>query len=657
VAIAAMKRLRALSLRRDRRSLLDGLQRLGCVEVTSQSARLGDPEFAALRRAETGESEAAASAALLKSALDCVSRYDKRKRPLLAGRPEAALSKVQDPGFLSDALDTAHEAVALHQKLGQLHAEDGRVRNQIATLSPWRELDVPLELTGTRYCAVALGVTPGSADRREMENLLSQAAPESFLHITYSDAEQHYLLLLYHHSAETAALDAMKSYGFSRMDFKDLQGTAGANIASLQDRLREIAEEREALERGLSDLTPRRADLELALDAAGIAVARESAAARLLSTEQCDLLEGWVPKRVLPELEKLLEGYDCAWESAEPLPDEEPPILLYNHKLLQPFTMVTKMYSLPKYRNIDPNPLISVFYAVFFGMMFADFVYGLILVAIGALVTVKVKPKGPMMRYMFPLMIICGASSAVWGVLMGGYFSNAIQVVGETFFGMTFPENFRMPLQIFDTLKEPMTVLILAVVMGAVHLLVGMGVKAYLLIRDGKPWDALMDVGSWWLVFAGIGVVALGGGPWVAVVGAACLILTQGRGNKSILGKLFGGVASLYDVTAYLSDLLSYSRLMALGLAGGVLGMVFNTMAAMLGPGTNPLMTVVGVVFFLAIFAFGHVFNLGMNVIGCYVHAARLMYIEYFGKFYEGGGTEFAPLALNTKYVDILEKE
>jgi V/A-type H+-transporting ATPase subunit I len=179
-----------------------------------------------------------------------------------------------------------------------------------------------------------------------------------------------------------------------------------------------------------------------------------------------------------------------------------------------------------------------------------------------------------------------------------------------------------------------------------VQIIFGMAIKGYMLIRAGKPWDALMDVGSWWLVFAGIAVMALGHGWYVMAAGFGAVVLTQGRGSKGIFGKLFSGLGKLYDITAYLSDVLSYSRLMALGMASGVIASVFNILGGMTGP-----------IGFLPVFLVGHAFNMGINIIGTYVHGARLQYLEFFGKWYQDGGKPFEPLRIMTKYVDVVKNE
>lgn len=189
-----------------------------------------------------------------------------------------------------------------------------------------------------------------------------------------------------------------------------------------------------------------------------------------------------------------------------------------------------------------------------------------------------------------------------------------------------------------------MTVLVLGIGLGCVQLLVGQCIHIFMGFRDGEGPDALLDVVPWWIVFGGIALMALQGSPLLLLLGVLALILTQGRHEQGLLKKLWGGISSLYDVTGWLSDVLSYSRLMALMLATTVIASVVNML------GTLPANLLV----FIPIFLFGHSFNLGINLIGTYVHAARLQYLEFFGKFYKDGGRAFQPLRYQTNYVDVL---
>jgi V/A-type H+-transporting ATPase subunit I len=358
-----------------------------------------------------------------------------------------------------------------------------------------------------------------------------------------------------------------------------------------------------------------------------------------------------VPAPQEEELVRELKKFDLAYELTDPAEGETPPTKLQNPKWMEGINMVTEMYSLPAYDGIDPNPLMFFWYVFFFGFMFADVAYGIIIWLVCFLVTRKLKPKGTM-GYMFNLGQWLGGSTALCGFFVGGFFGDAITTVAETFLGIP-SEQLPQWLQtwcnglIVNPVNDPMTVLIIAIVIGCAQLIFGQCIHIYMEARDGRPLEGVLDVVPWWIFFAGIGVLALAGSPVVILLGVVALVATQGRHNKGIFAKIFGGIASLYDVTSWLSDVLSYARLMALMLATSVIAMVFNTLAAM--PGIFLV--------FVVIFLIGHTFNIGVNLIGTYVHAARLQYLEFFGKFYKDGGKPFQPLAYNTKYVDIHKEE
>jgi V/A-type H+-transporting ATPase subunit I len=325
------------------------------------------------------------------------------------------------------------------------------------------------------------------------------------------------------------------------------------------------------------------------------------------------------------------------------------PTLLKNPKWMESINMVTEMYSLPAYHGIDPNPLMFFWYVFFFGFMFADVAYGIIIFAVCAAIIKLYNPKGGMGRA-FHLGLWLGGSTAFCGIFVGGFFGNVLEVIYDTFLpNAVMPgwmETFCNGI-VVNPVNDPMTVLIIAVVIGCVQLVMGQCIHIYMGFRDHNGIDALLDVVPWWIVFAGIAALALAGTPVVLVIGVLALICTQGRHKDGFIGKLFGGIGSLYDITSWLSDVLSYARLMALMLATSVIAQVFNTLGAL------PR----NIIVFAIVFIIGHVFNIGVNLIGTYVHAARLQYLEYFNKFYVSGGIPFRPLKYNTKYVDIDNEE
>jgi V/A-type H+-transporting ATPase subunit I len=255
------------------------------------------------------------------------------------------------------------------------------------------------------------------------------------------------------------------------------------------------------------------------------------------------------------------------------------------------------------------------------------------------------------MKYqMIKLFFYCGLATAFWGLMFGGWFGDIVAVVGRTFFNA----DVSIPPIWFDPLENPMKLLIFCFILGAVHIFVGMGLAAWLSIKDGRPWDAVFDVGLWYILLIGATLLLIGVVPeiakWMAIIGVVGIIITGGR-NKKGLGKLVGGLGSLYGITGYLSDVLSYSRLLALGLASSVIASVVNTMGSFGGPGVK------GVILMIIAFVIGHTYNFAINSLGSFVHSCRLQYVEFFGKFYESGGEAFQPFGENTKYIAIQREE
>jgi V/A-type H+-transporting ATPase subunit I len=337
---------------------------------------------------------------------------------------------------------------------------------------------------------------------------------------------------------------------------------------------------------------------------------------------------------------------ECYIEVEQPGQGEEYPILLDNPKFVRPFEAITSMYSQPSINDIDPTLIMTPFYIIFFGIMVGDFAYGLIITAIlGALIH-KLKPGGTSGSIIW-ILFWGGVSTAVWGAVFGSYFGNLPQALGSWLFGEGYGVKF-LGLW-FDPLSDPMLMLIFSMFLGALHLFTGMGVKMYSLLRSGQIFEAIFDVGSWYILLVGLPLLFLGifPGMYLAILGAAMIVLTNGRSAKNPITKFLSGLLSLYGATGYLGDVLSYSRLLALGMATGVIAAVVNTMATLNAPGF------VSAIACIAIVAFGTAFNIAINMLGAFVHTCRLQYIEFFGKFYEGGGEQFKPFRIKTKYVRV----
>ncbi len=643
MAIVKMKRVRLIALARDKTRLLTEITDAGCVQPEECSDRLSDPVWQAIVTKDAADDielrDQRASVAL---ALDSLDKFARQKTPLLSARPFISNSALFDDEFLSAQLETADKLGELARIINEMFTEESRLKNKYELLLPWKEIYVPLQTESTANCFFCFGVLPSNASLDELRSELARAT-DSELIISSSDAEQHYILLICHSDDLDAAMALLKPIGFTQQSFKDMHGTASENITSTLADIVECEKVRAQTVENVAAMSHTRDGLRRAYDMLTIKLDREHARANLLKTGQAFFMEGWVRESDSDNLARLFAKYDCAFELTDPDPSDDVPVELRNSKLVGTMNLVTEMYSLPKYNNIDPNPLIFPFFPIFFGIMYCDLAYGLIVFIFSAIVLRKVRPRGTV-RQLFELGRVVGLVSAASGLLFGGFFGDAITVIAETFFGAA-PGTVVMPALI-NPVKEPMLTLVAALIIGAIQLFTGMCIKIYLLCRDGKPLDALFDVGSWWVLFAGIGVWVTGGTFWITVAGALMLILTQGRHSPSIGGKFIGGLASLYNITNYFSDILSYARLMALMMASSVIASVVNQLGAGAGP-----------VFFILVFVIGHFFNMAVNIIGTYVHGARLQYLEYFSKFYESGGRPFKPLRLEPKYFDIIRKD
>ena len=634
-----MKKLRLAALAADKAALMHRLQKLGCVELRPcpppegylEAAPASDPEET-LRELRRQQKQAA-------DALKALNTYAYEKTGLFPGR-----ELIGEADFFADIRGEARRAVGgileAVKHLDGLHGEEAAAKAQAASLALWAEAPIPLELRETKTTLILLGSLPASVTAEALAQQLEAQVRECAVSPAGNDRHRNGVVVLCAKTAYPAAEPILRNAGFEQAPAAGLRGTAEENIRSAEESLEALARERQETLDYLQSCREKRRLIKLYYDRLTLEIDAAAAEGQLLSTASSFALTGWVDEPHVPQLEALLEDFCCAWELADPEPGDQVPIRLQNNRLTEPLNMVTEMYSLPDYHNIDPNPLIAPFFCIFFGMMFNDLGYGLLFIVLSLVAQKKFRLRGTI-RHMVRLMLLCGITTALMGLLTGSFFGDSITVVA----GM-YGREIALP-KLIDPLENPLQVLIISLVLGAVQLLFGMGVKAYLLIRDGKPLDALWDVGSWWVLFAGIALGVLKGFWGLALAGVLMLLLTQGRHKPTIGGKITGGLASLYDITSYFSDLLSYSRLMALMLAGGIVASIVNVLGSLFG----------SIILFIPIFIVGHLFNVGINVIGTYVHAARLQYLEFFGRFYEDGGKAFRPLERKTKYFEIVKED
>ena len=643
MAIVKMKRLRMVAMVRDREALLRRLQHMGCVEIVQPEADPDDPLWAALAHPETGGLAAAhEEKTQAERALEVLKRYRALpKAGFLDPRPGVGEGDLFDEAGARAARDAAKEINDLDRRLAAIRAEENKLEAQRAVLLPWQDLDMPLDTASTDQVTVQLGTLPAALLMNQAEGEVQAAGELAQLTQVSSDRDAHYCLLVCHASQAEGVLEALKSLGWSRANLRDWTGTAADNLTRLDREAGALKEEAASIEEKLSGLGQDAPALRRLSDLAGLDASREESRGRLLDTAQTFLLEGWVPEESWPALKQELDRYPCACEVSDPAPEEyeKVPVKLKNNLLTRPLNMVTEMYSLPAYGTLDPNPLMAPFFILFYGIMMADMGYGLLMMLAGAVILKKKKPGGTF-GHLCGLLVLCGVTTFIMGALTGGFFGDFLTQVVK----LTTGGDFALPA-LFTPLEDTMMILVGAMCLGFVQIITGMAVSFVSKLKNGQVLDAVFEEVTWWVVFAGLALMILGITPILLIIGLVMVVAGPVIQNQGF-GKVTGIFGSLYNhVTGYFGDILSYSRLMALMLAGSVIAQVFNTLGAIPG----------NIVIFLIISFAGNALNFALNLLGCYVHDLRLQCLEYFGKFYQDGGKPFRPLDLNTKYYEVVK--
>ena len=649
MAIVKMKKLHVIAMADRREELLKGLLHLGCVEISEPGEVLADPQWASLfQRSGSSLAERKGQLTDVNTALDAIKQYAKLKDGMFIKRHPITEAEFLDAG----AAEKAQAACdAVREQLGILtkaQSEAGRLESRAAALKPWESLDLPLERSGTAHTIFRLGVCPGQTDVGAIRVQMEAEGLAAELYEISADKLQKYLLVIVHRGDEEKTQELLRPFGFSAVTFHGMTGTAAENIRSLERELQANKKTQDDAAAAIAASAENRDALRIYADRLRAEAAKEQCAESVLTDETVLYFQGWVPAEQEKAVGAFLTEKGCAWEALDPTEEEIPdvPVQLKNNWLTKPLNMVTEMYSLPRYDNVDPNPLMAPFFILFYGIMMADMGYGLLMFLVGLIVTKKYHPKG-IMGNLFGLMTLCGVSTFIVGAMTGGFFGDFIPQLAK----IINPESTLELPYLFTPLKDTMAILVGSLVLGFIQILTGMAISFVKKAKDGHIMDGVWDEGSWWVIFIGaaLAILKIGNiGKWPVVLIAGCVMLVIGSTrNAKGFGKLGALIGAIYNgVTGYFSDIMSYSRLMALMLAGSIIASVFNQLGAV----TN------NVAGFVIISLIGNALNFALNLLGCYVHDLRLQCLEFFNRFYQDGGKPFLPLTFETNYVDIKEE-
>lgn len=553
-----------------------------------------------------------------------------------------------------DLLSHIQELENIDKEYLRIANEIQKLSNFIEQLDDYKNLNIKFSnFTDTKTSVVALGTVPIQKSG-ELTALIEKY--EDVVFEVYGGTKQNAFSFVCLKERADELLKELQALEYTRTQF-NFDKTVAELTEGEQKKIEKFEERKKVLLANAIEKEQYMSEFKELYDYYLVELAKQSALELGRCTKTVFVLEGWFPKCQAERLEAIFASVsdEMIFEFREPEDDDEVPTLVKSKKLFDPFEDVTNLYSPPNYReDFDPNPIMSFFYFLFFGMMVADAGYGIVL-AIGAFVFYKLKRPAPGKGRLLLIISLGGVSTVIWGALFGGWF------------GLAIGGSFLSKLVWFEPLGDPLLMLILCLALGVFQVVVGMGLNAYNLIRKGKVLDAVFEVFTWFAILIGLGLLVVNSmlvkadalkivSIVLMLLGAVSLVLGNSRGKKGVGGKIkasLSGLGKLYDGVNILSDVLSYSRLFGLALSGGVVGMVINKICEVLMdlmPSIGGL-PIIGLIISIPVFMVGHLFNIGISTLGAYVHNCRLQYIEFYGKFYTGAGVLFKPLGNETKYV------
>ena len=647
--IVKQKKVVLYALKEDRAKLLEALQLYGKMHIESEG--LSEEE-----KSGRSASDISKEYDKVEWALRELKQFDERKGGMLAPKGTvtySGLEKLYDGRM--QLLESVDSLRALEDERLQQSSKRIRLDNVIEHMTPWLGLDIPVEtIMDSEDCAITAGVVPSA----EYDGFMEEISGLSGVHVEkiLTDKDSTYVFMAYHISEAEKMTPLLSRIGYSPANFQNFSGTPKEIIADTQKEISELERKEAQITIEKQGFAKNLDALEELLDAMMIMKGRHEKQEGSAETEYVFALEGYIPAHLEKELRGVISnavGDRADVEITEPEKDDSIPTLYENRAFVRPFEAITDMFGKSSPKALDPNVTMAPFFAMFFGMMMSDAGYGLIIAVVASLLYYKTKPKHGEGSKLIRVIAISGVFTILWGILYGGYM------------GFSLPKY----TLLFNPMEEPMLTLGLCLLLGVIHILVGMSVRAATLIKRGQVMEAISQQFTWIFFIAGLVMFALPTlagfvdrepsalflalnkvGTVMLFAGLAGIIILGGYGKKGF-GRIIGGVSSLTEITSYMSDILSYSRLFGLGLATGVIGMVVNTMAGMMAG------SVFGWIFAGVIFVAVHLFNIAINALGAYVHSSRLQYVEYFGKFFEDGGRDYKAFRINTKYHEVLPDE
>ncbi|WP_329887177.1 V-type ATP synthase subunit I [Pseudoramibacter faecis] len=615
--IIPMSKARLIVLKEDLPKILMALQRTG------EFMAVAPDETETLTTDSQTASKAQDAAAMLKFL-----RRHTGKRTFFEDQPQISYETFTQRNERGEKIQDKLEAATA--RISELHNRISNLESQVDTLQPWKDLNVDLlAVKDTSHVRVLAGYLPIGLE--EEASAMARACQVD-LQFFGAASEGKAALAIQYVGDQNDFEKQFRELGFVDVNFPRKKGSPQDLISENKTAIAQCQEQIEEIQNQIMSFAEDEKDLALLSEQYEAQLQREEVV--YVQSEATTCLYGWVCEDRVDKVKQAIGKVTTVFDLSlvEPEEGEMPPTVTRNPRFWAQFETITDMFSKPQPGELDPALVAGPWYWVIFGMMMGDVGYGACMAVLFFAAKKLMKPKGDFAK-LINVLFYSSATTILFGVLFGSYF-------GETWH----------PL-LFAPLNQPMKMLIFTMIVGVLHMFSGMGIKIAEQVKAGHWLDAIFDQVSWIVLIIGLGLLFVPAlatiGKIMAILGAMVILLTAGRDRSNIFGKIAGGLLGLYDISSYLSDILSYSRILALSLATGVIGMVMNLLAHMVA--VNPI----GWIAAIFIYLIGHVFNLAMSLLSAYVHDSRLQYIEFFNRFYQGGGIPFKPLSIQSKYVNV----
>ncbi|MFC1647730.1 V-type ATP synthase subunit I [Patescibacteria group bacterium] len=661
-----MQKIKLVGLTAHKQKLLDTMQRLGVMEVTEQI----EPETTEGSEAKFDQVklEAAQGAELnianIEFALKLIKPFAKQ-RSLVQGPLTLSIDDVKKKAKDFNFDKIVNKCREIEEAQVALKNEQAALNQTKEELEPWKKLEMKLDNVGETESTRTLLGTIKKIDFEEFKKELLNVSDLINIETVNETDSTTYVALTFSKDLEKQIRELMMTHKLSEVDLPKESHDAKQEISKIEQRLAEIKKELASQDEALKVLAKNNDDLQIVHDFFVWERDRIYAEQMAENTDYSFAFEGWVPLRRLQKIKDKLEEQTKAYDliEIEPAEDERAPVAIRNKGFIGSFESVTNIYGLPLPNEVDPTPFLAAFFIVFFGLCLTDAGYGILLFVM-CFLALKFLKFGEGAEKLIRLLMFGGIVTFIAGILFGGWFGMTPDQAPGFLTYMSEEGELAFRWQIINPTKGsgPLTFLILAAILGYVQVLFGVLIDGYWKIKHGKIADAIMDSFLWFYFLVIMGLFGLSKGgifladysgiiTYLVYAGVIALVLTQGRKQKNIVLKFLTGVLSLYGLVGYFADVLSYSRLMALGLGTGIIAFAFNTIAGLVGS-----IPFVGIIFAIIVIILGHTLNIAISTLGAFIHSSRLQFVEFFGKFMEGGGREFKPLKKACKYIYITEK-